>query len=96
MNKNDGAASLLRSDALFGIWFDSVPPHTQPGTTSDYFLAVGIDSDVPKVLIYMHAERVWTAGGGDTQRVRLWAHIPPLPNSVLDRSHPSNTGGHAP
>jgi hypothetical protein len=66
-----------------GIWFDSVPPHTQPGTTSDYFLAVGIDSDVPKILVYIHAERTWTAGGGDTQRVRLWAHIPPLPNSVI-------------
>ena len=91
MNKNDGAASLLRSDALFGIWFDSVPPHTQPGTTSDYFLAVGIDSDVPKMLIYMHAERVWTAGGGDTQRVRLWAHIPPLPNSVISVTTDSNT-----
>ena len=78
----DGAH--VRSEALFGIWFDSVPPHTKPGTTSDYFLAVGIDSDVPRVLVYMHAERTWTEGGGDTQRVRLWAHIPPLPNAASD------------
>jgi len=80
METNDGADSLVRSDALFGIWSDRLPPHTQPGTTSDYFLAVGIDSDVPRVLVYIHAERTWTGGGGDTQRVRLWAHIPPLPN----------------
>ena len=74
-----------------GIWFDSVPPHTQPGTTSDYFLAVGIDSDVPKILVYIHAERTWTAGGGDTQRVRLWAHIPPLPNAPADRAAVDDT-----
>lgn len=78
MDKNDGAASLVCSDALFGIWFDTVPPHTHPGTKSDYFLAVGIDSDVPQVLVYMHDERVWTAGGGDTQRVRLWGADSPV------------------
>ena len=68
--------------AEFGKWFSATPPRTQPGTTSDYFLTVGIDSDVPQVLVYQHDEGTWTSGGGDTQHVRLWAHIPPRPNEA--------------
>ena len=75
------ARRMAELEAVIGkqsAWRDHIHPHTQPGTRSDYFLAVGIDSDVPRVLIYQHEEGTWTSGGGDTQRVRFWAHIPPL------------------
>ena len=46
---------------------------------SDYLLCIPIDSDVPRVLVYMHEYGHYTSGGGDTQKVRLWVTIPNVP-----------------
>lgn len=78
---NEGIQAVA-SNALFGSWFTGTPPHTKEGTAADYFLCLRIDSEVPCVLIYQHEEGRWTSGGGDTQRVLAWAHIPPKPNAT--------------
>ena len=62
----------------YGEWYNSTPPHTKPGTISDYFLCIPIDSDIPRVLVYMHEDQEWTSGGGDRQLVRWWSLIPQL------------------
>ena len=66
-------------------WNTGTPPHSKPGTRADYFLCIPIESNVPVVLVYIHDEKQWTKGGGDTQRIRWWSVIPPMPN---DRAEP--------
>jgi hypothetical protein len=84
-------APVVASNELFGSWFTGTPPHTKEGTVADYFLCLRIDSEVPCVLIYQHEEGTWTSGGGDTQRVLAWAHIPPKPNPVVRGAMESRT-----
>lgn len=64
-------------------WMTGQPPHSKPGTLADHFLCIRIESDVPIVLVYIHAEKQWTQGGDDTQKVRWWMIIPPMPNEKL-------------
>ncbi len=60
-------------------WQTGTPPHSNPGTSADYFLCIPLYSDVPLVLIFLHEEKHWTQGGGDTQAVRCWMPIPSAP-----------------
>ncbi len=73
--------------AVGSAWMTGTPPHSKPGTNADHFLCIPIESDVPVVLVYIHDEKQWTKGGGDTQKVRWWMLIPPT--TELSHRHES-------
>jgi hypothetical protein len=90
MEKNDGAASLVRSDALFGNWIPVSERVPKPETE----VLVAVDSRKQTVarieqnLLGAPADRIeWVPGevtegyyGEFRGKVTHWMPLPPLPN----------------
>lgn len=64
---------------------DEVPPNPTR-LRSQAFIAESIDSTIPRILIYVWADKQWTINGDDTQKIRRWLPIPPF------LSNPTGTG----
>lgn len=55
------------------------PTPSRPGVKADSYLVIPIHSDRPEVLCFVYEERQWTRNGDDTQHVKYWMPIPPMP-----------------
>jgi hypothetical protein len=73
------ADSEARACAAVAQWHPaSVSPKPSfEGVLCEAYLAITLDAERPCVLTYIYANRQWTQGEGDTQRIKCWGRITP-------------------
>jgi hypothetical protein len=73
------ADSEARACAAVAQWHPaSVSPQPSfEGVLCEAYLAITLDAERPCVLTYIYANRQWTQGEGDTQRIKCWGRITP-------------------